>query len=87
MESNCGPIDYSTRIQTVKYEDNLIFQDLIKKFCEKTGYSILVNTSFNIRDEPIVWTIEDAFNFFMGTNLDVLVINNFILKKKIRKLF
>ena len=54
MESNCGPIDYSTRIQTVKYEDNLIFQDLIKKFCEKTGYSILVNTSFNIRDEPIV---------------------------------
>jgi carbamoyltransferase len=86
-KSNSGPIDYSARVQTVKHEDNLIFYYLIKKFNEKIGCRILVNTSFNIRGEPIVCTAEDVFNCFMGTNLDVLVINNFILKKKIRKLF
>ena len=54
---------------------------MINKFYEKTGFPLLVNTSFNIRGEPIVCSVKDAFNCFMGTNLDVLVINNFILKK------
>ena len=81
MESYRGLIDYSARAQTVKHEDNLIFYNLIKKFYEKTGCPILVNSSFNIRGERIVCTVEDAFNCFMSTNLDVLVINNFILKK------
>ena len=86
-ESNCGPIDYSARVQTVKHEDYLISYDLIKKFYEKTDCQILVNTSLNIRGEPIISTVEDALNCFMSTNLDVSVINNFILKKNIGMLF
>ena len=86
-ESNRGPTDYSARVQTVKHEYSLIFCDLMKKFYEKTGCSILVNTSFNIRGEPIVCTVEDAFNRFMGTNSDVSVINNFILKKRSENCF
>ena len=74
-------VDYSARVQTVEKKTNLIFYDLINKFYEKTGFPLLVNTSFNIRGEPIVCSVKDAFNCFMGTNLDVLVINNFILKK------
>ena len=65
----------------LKKKTNLIFYDLINKFYEKTGFPLLVNTSFNIRGEPIVCSVKDAFNCFMGTNLDILVINNFILKK------
>ena len=65
------PIDYPARLQTVKHEDNLIFYDLIKIFYKKTRCSTLVNTSFNIRGELNVYTVEDAFNFFMVTNLDV----------------
>ena len=61
-ESNRRPIDYSARVQTVKDEDNLICYNLIKKFYEKNGCYILVNTFFNFRDEPIVCTVEDAFN-------------------------
>ena len=63
----------------------MIFYDLISKFYEKTGCPLVVNTSFNIRGEPIVCTVEDAFNCFMGTNLDLLVINNFVLKKEDQK--
>jgi len=74
-------VDYSARVQTVEKNTNLIFYDLISKFYEKTGCPLVVNTSFNIRGEPIVCTVEDAYNCFMGTNLDLLVINNFILKK------
>ncbi len=80
-------VDYSARVQTVDKDTNLIFYDLIKRFFKKTGFPLLVNTSFNIRGEPIVCTVEDAFNCFMGTNLDLLVINNFILKKKDQKNF
>jgi carbamoyltransferase len=75
-------VDYSARIQTVHKETNKIFYELIKKFEEKTNCPVLINTSFNVRGEPIVNTPEDAFKCFMGTNLDVLVIENFILYKK-----
>ena len=78
-------VDYSARIQTVEKNTNLIFYDLISKFYEKTGCPLVVNTSFNIRGEPIVCTVEDAYNCFMGTNLDLLVINNFVLKKQDQK--
>tara|TARA_Y100000294_G_C8560393_1_gene338853 strand:- start:422 stop:2260 length:1839 start_codon:yes stop_codon:yes gene_type:complete len=75
-------VDYSARIQTVHKETNLKYYSLIKKFKEKTNCSLLVNTSFNVRGEPIVNTPEDAFNCFMGTELDKLVIGNCFLDKK-----
>ena len=75
-------VDYSARIQTVHQETNLKYHKLIKKFKEITGCPILVNTSFNIRGEPIVCSIKDAFRCFMGTNLDILVIEDFIMYKK-----
>jgi len=75
-------VDYSARVQTVKREINNRFYDLIVKFKEKTGCPLLVNTSFNVRGEPIVNTPTDAFNCFMGTDLDYLVIGNCILNKK-----
>ena len=74
-------VDYSARIQTVKKNTNQIYYDLISKFKEKTGCPVLVNTSFNVRGEPIVNTPTDAFNCFMGTELDFLVIGNCILEK------
>ena len=74
-------VDYSARIQTVNKKTNKIFYDLIKSFKNKTGCPVLVNTSFNVRGEPIVNTPTDAFNCFMGTNLDKLVIGNFYLDK------
>ena len=75
-------VDYTARIQTVHKETNQKYYSLLKKFKEITGCPILVNTSFNVRGEPIVCSIEDAFNCFMGTNLDILVLENFILFKK-----
>ena len=74
-------VDYSARIQTVHQETNKKFYDLIKKFYEKTNCAVLINTSFNVRGEPIVNTPEDAFRCFMGTNLDLLVIEDFVLFK------
>ena len=74
-------VDYSARIQTVHEETNKQYFRLIKKFKEKTNCPILVNTSFNVRGEPIVNTPIDAFNCFMGTNLDKLVIGNCYLDK------
>ena len=74
-------VDYSARIQTVHKETNLIFYKLITEFEKITNCPVLVNTSFNIRGEPIVCSVKDAFNCFMGTELDVLVCNNFILYK------
>ena len=74
-------VDYSARIQTVHKETNPIFHKLIEEFERITKYPILVNTSFNVRGEPIVCSATDAFNCFMGTDLDVLVCNNFILHK------
>ena len=74
-------VDYTARIQTVNKKRNRIYYDLINKFKEKSGCPILVNTSFNVRGEPIVNTPKDAFNCFMGTDLDYLVIGNCILDK------
>jgi carbamoyltransferase len=74
-------VDYSARIQTVHKETNPIFHKLIEEFEGITKYPVLVNTSFNVRGEPIVCSVTDAFNCFMGTELDVLVCNNFILYK------
>ena len=74
-------VDYSARIQTVTQKNNKPYYDLISKFKEKTGCPVVVNTSFNVRGEPIVNTPEDAFNCFMGTELDFLVIGNCVLDK------
>ncbi len=74
-------VDYSARIQTVTKKTNNRYYDLIFKFKEKTGCPVIVNTSFNVRGEPIVNTPTDAFNCFMGTELDYLVIGNCILDK------
>ena len=75
-------VDYSARIQTVHKETNSKYYDLIKEFKKNTNCPVLVNTSFNVRGEPIVCSVKDAFNCFMGTNLDVLVIEDFILYKE-----
>ena len=79
-------IDYSARIQTVHKDTNLKYYKLISKFKELTNCPLVVNTSFNIRGEPIVCTVKDAFRCFMGTQLDVLVIENFYLKKENQKI-
>jgi len=74
-------IDYSARVQTVSKQTNKLFHKLINAFYDKTNVPILVNTSFNVRGEPIVCTPTDAFKCFMGTDLDILVIGNYFLKK------
>ena len=74
-------VDYSARIQTVHKDTNPRYYNLINEFKKITNCPVLVNTSFNVRGEPIVCSVEDAFNCFMGTNLDILVIENFILFK------
>ena len=74
-------VDYSARIQTVHADTNPRFHRLLEVFKEKTGFGVLVNTSFNVRDEPIVCTPEDAYCCFMGTEMDVLVIGNLVLFK------
>ena len=74
-------VDYSARIQTVHKDTNRKFYNLINEFKKITNCPVIVNTSFNVRGEPIVCSIEDAFNCFMGTNLDLLVIEDFILFK------
>tara|TARA_B110001452_G_C15161135_1_gene403895 strand:+ start:1 stop:1092 length:1092 start_codon:yes stop_codon:yes gene_type:complete len=75
-------VDYSARIQTVHESTNKRYYELLKKFKEITNCPVLVNTSFNVRGEPIVNTPQDAFNCFMGTDLDKLAIGNFYLDKK-----
>lgn len=73
--------DYSARVQTVRPDENGIYYDLIAEFGRLTGCPVLVNTSFNVRGEPIVCTPEDAFKCFMRTEMDVLVIEHFVLEK------
>ena len=82
-------VDYSARIQTVDRDINPLYHSLISKFKEITGVPILVNTSFNVRGEPIVNSIEDAYKCFLTTELDYLVCGNFILNRKnqIKKLY
>jgi carbamoyltransferase len=74
-------VDYSARIQTVHHDTNPAFHQLLSRFKALTGCPILVNTSFNVRGEPIVCTPEDAFRCFMGNELDLLVIGNCVLHK------
>tara|TARA_B100000686_G_C16237204_1_gene687816 strand:- start:154 stop:669 length:516 start_codon:yes stop_codon:yes gene_type:complete len=75
-------VDYSARIQTVHQETNPKYYKLIKNFENITKCPVIVNTSFNVRGEPIVCTISDAYKCFMGTNLDMLVCGDFILYKE-----
>jgi carbamoyltransferase len=74
-------VDYSARIQTVRRETNPLYYDIIAAFYRQTGCPVVVNTSFNVRGEPIVCTPEDAYRCFMRTNMDALVIENFIFVK------
>jgi carbamoyltransferase len=75
-------VDYSARVQTVHRQTNPRFHKLLSEFAARTGCPVLVNTSFNVRGEPIVCTPEDAFRCFMGTELDVLAIGNCLLEKE-----
>lgn len=77
----CTHIDFSARIQTVSEDVNPKYRQLIKAFREITGYGLVVNTSFNVRGEPIVCTPDDAYRCFMRTEMDCLVINDFFLRK------
>ena len=79
-------VDYSARIQTVHKETNPIYYKLISKFKKITDFPVLVNTSFNVRGEPIVCSPKDAFQCFMGTGLDYLVIGNYFLIKESQSL-
>ena len=74
-------VDYSARIQTVHKETNPLYHALISSFKDRTGCPVIVNTSFNVRGEPIVCTPEDAFRCFMGTAIETLVVGNFFLRK------
>ena len=75
-------VDYSSRIQTVHADTNPRYHAVISKFKEKSGCPLVVNTSFNVRGEPIVCTPTDAFKCFMGTEMDVLAVGNYLLYKK-----
>lgn len=75
-------VDYSARIQTVRETDNPAYYRIIKAFQELTGCGVIINTSFNVRGEPIVCTPEDAYLCFMRTEMDVLVLGNYILYKE-----
>ena len=75
-------VDYSARVQTVSADTNKRYYDLIKAFEAKTGYGVIINTSFNVRGEPIVCTPEDAYRCFMRTEMDYLVLGSFLLDKK-----
>jgi carbamoyltransferase len=75
-------VDYSARVQTVHVETNPLYHALISRFHALTGCPVVINTSFNVRSEPIVCTPEDAFRCFMGTGLDLLAIGNSVLRKQ-----
>jgi carbamoyltransferase len=75
-------VDYSARIQTVRRETNLLYWEIIEAFRQKTGCPVVVNTSFNVRGEPIVCTPEDSYRCFMRTEMDFLVLENFVLNKR-----
>ena len=79
-------VDFSARIQTVSKKTNLRYWKLINEFKRITGFGVLVNTSFNVRGEPIVNTPEDAFRCFMNTEMDFLIINNYFFSKKDQKI-
>jgi carbamoyltransferase len=74
-------VDYSARIQTVRRETSPLYYDILSAFQRRTGCPMIVNTSFNVRGEPMVCSPEDAYRCFMRTNMDVLVLENFILER------
>lgn len=74
-------IDYTARVQTISKEDNPLYYELINQFYQKTGCSVIINTSFNVRGEPLVLTPQDAFRCFMRTEMDYLVMGSFLLDK------
>jgi len=78
-------VDYSARVQTVTEEDHPLYYRTIKKFADKYGCPVIINTSFNVRGEPIVGTPEHAYLCFMRTNMDYLIVGNFLLEKKEQK--
>lgn len=78
-------VDYSARVQTITPEQNPRFYQLIRRFGEKHGCPVVINTSFNVRGEPIVCTPEDAFRCFMRTHMDYLVLGNFLIDKTVQK--
>ncbi|HKZ02902.1 MAG TPA: carbamoyltransferase C-terminal domain-containing protein, partial [Pyrinomonadaceae bacterium] len=75
-------VDYSARIQTVRRETNPLYWEIIAAFRNRTGFPVIVNTSFNVRGEPIVCTPEDSYRCFMRTEMDYLVLENFVLDKR-----
>ena len=79
-------VDYSARIQTIERRDNEIYYDMINAFYKKTGYPVIINTSFNIRGEPVVCTPEDAHRSFMRTDMDYLLMGSFLLDKTRQKI-
>ena len=79
-------VDFSARVQTVDARRHGLYYQLVKTFGEKTGSPVLINTSFNVRGEPIVCSPADAFRCFMATNMDVLVLGRFVLRKEAQKL-
>ena len=74
-------VDYTARIQTVRRETNPLYWEILESFRQKTGCAVLVNTSFNVRGEPIVCTAADSYRCFMRTEMDYLVLENFVLDK------
>ena len=78
-------VDLSARVQTVTEEEHPLFYRLIKKFADKHGCPVIINTSFNVRGEPIVCTPEQAFLCFMRTNMDYLLLGNFLVEKTEQK--
>ena len=75
-------VDYSARVQTVRREENEMYYDLISEFARLTGCPVVVNTSFNVRGEPIVCSPDDAYKCFMRTEMDMLVLGDFVLEKE-----
>jgi len=75
-------VEYSARIQTVRRETNPLYWEIIDAFRRKTGCSVIVNTSFNVRGEPMVCAPEDSYRCFMRTEMDALVLETFVLRKE-----
>ena len=78
-------VDYSARIQSVNSNTNKLYHEMLTKFYDKYGCPVIVNTSFNVRGEPIVCTPEDAYLCFMRTEIDYLILGNYLLDKKAQK--
>ena len=74
-------IDNTARVETVTKENNLNFRKLLESFYEITNYPVILNTSFNVKGQPIVNTPEDALKCFLGTNIDVLILGNYFITK------